>query len=109
MAQSKEERLRKKREAEKRRYERLKQNPEGAVRLKEKEKTQYAAKKRKGVIKPINKCTPRQQRLKRKQWRRCSQTYRTTVIVNLRYSKELYWDSTLPRIQKQNLFQMLNY
>lgn len=45
--------------------------------MKEKEKTQYAAKKRKGVIKPINKCTPRQQRLKRKQWRRCSQTYRT--------------------------------
>lgn len=39
MAQSRQERLRKKREAEKRRYERLKQDPEGAVRLKEKEKT----------------------------------------------------------------------
>lgn len=38
MAQSRQERLRKKWEAEKRRYERLKQDPEGAVRLKEKEK-----------------------------------------------------------------------
>lgn len=42
MAQSREERLRKKREAEKRRYKRQKKDPEGAVRLKEKEKTQYA-------------------------------------------------------------------
>lgn len=83
MAQSREERLRKKREAEKRRYERLKQDPEGALRLKEKEKVQYAAKKKKGIIKPIDKCSPRQQRLKRKQWRQSSLTYRTNCKLKL--------------------------
>ena len=50
MVQSREERLRKKREPEKRRYERLKNDVEGRKYLKEKEKRQYALKKNNKVM-----------------------------------------------------------
>lgn len=87
MPQSREERLRKKREAERRRYNRLKQDEEGANWLKEKEKKQYALKKKKGTVKPIDKCTPRQQRIKRKNWRKISKRYRENKKI-----KELQGD-----------------
>ncbi|CAH2011521.1 unnamed protein product [Acanthoscelides obtectus] len=51
--QTKEERLRKKREAERRRYYRLKQDPVGREQLRQKEIAQYLRKKEKEVIKPI--------------------------------------------------------
>lgn len=45
---------------------------------------EYTAKKRKGIIKPIiDKCIPRQQILKRKQWRQSSQTYRTNCKLKI--------------------------
>nr|CAH7758791.1 unnamed protein product [Callosobruchus chinensis] len=58
--QTKEERLRKKREAERRRYYRLKQDPV----------------EEKNVVKPIKDLNNRDKRRKRKQWRAYSQKYR---------------------------------
>lgn len=62
MPQSREERLRKKREAERRRYEKLKQDPEGREKLKQKERDQYLKKKEKKIVQPINELS----RLKRR-------------------------------------------
>uniref|UniRef100_A0A8D8TC48 Uncharacterized protein n=1 Tax=Cacopsylla melanoneura TaxID=428564 RepID=A0A8D8TC48_9HEMI len=76
MPQSREERLRKKREAEKRRYEKLKNDEEGRKRLKEKEVLQYEQKKKKGVCVPIKKLSAREQRAKRKEWRTKKKDYR---------------------------------
>lgn len=76
MPQSREERLRKKREAEKRRYERLKNDEEGRERLKAKEHFQYEQKKKKGVCVPIKKSSAREQRAKRKEWRTKKKDYR---------------------------------
>lgn len=44
---------------------------------------EYTAKNRKGIIKPIDKCIPRRQILKRKQWRQSSQTYRTNCKLKI--------------------------
>ncbi|CAH1995725.1 unnamed protein product [Acanthoscelides obtectus] len=73
--QTKEERLRQKREAERRRYYRLKQDPVGREQLRQKEIAQYLRKKEKEVIKPIEDLSERDRR-KRKQWREYSQKYR---------------------------------
>lgn len=64
MPQSREERLMKKREAERRRYERLKTDEEGRKRLKEKEALQYDQKKKRKVIVAIQDLKPRDQRAK---------------------------------------------
>lgn len=74
--QTREEKLRKKREAERKRYQRLKQDPVGREKLRQKEITQYLKKKEKNVIKPMKDLSVRDQRRKRKQWREYSQTYR---------------------------------
>ncbi|CAH0558950.1 unnamed protein product [Brassicogethes aeneus] len=76
MPQSREEKLRKKREAEKKRYERLKQDPEGREKLRQKERDQYSKKKENNIVQPISKLSKRDQRMKRKQWRKNSTTYR---------------------------------
>ena len=54
MPLSREEKLKRQREAEKRRYGRLKSDPEGREWLKTKEKTQYLKKKEKKVVQPIS-------------------------------------------------------
>lgn len=82
MPQSRDERLRRKREAEQRRYARLKDTPEGRLKLQEKEKAQYEAKKKKGIVKPIKQMTEREQRKKRKEWKRSSTTYRKKKTAN---------------------------
>nr|CAH7768590.1 unnamed protein product [Callosobruchus chinensis] len=74
--QTKEERLRKKREAERRRYYRLKQDPVGREQLRQKEIAHYLKKKEKNVVKPIKDLNDRDKRRKRKQWREYSQKYR---------------------------------
>ncbi|CAH0550451.1 unnamed protein product [Brassicogethes aeneus] len=76
MPQSREEKLRKKREAEKKRYERLKQDPEGREKLRQKERDQYSKKKENNIVQPISELSKRDQRMKRKQWRKNSTTYR---------------------------------
>lgn len=92
--QSREEKLRKKREAERRRYQRMKEDPIGREQLRQKEITQYLKKKEKNVIRPINDLSERSQRKKRKQWRECSQAYRNR-------KKEL-------RVQNENLIRRLH-
>lgn len=67
--QSREERLKKKREAERLRYARLKNDEEGRQRLREKESFKYAQKKKKGIIVPIKQLSEQAQRAKRKEWR----------------------------------------
>lgn len=73
---SREEKLRRKREAEKRRYDRMKQDPEGREKLRQKERDQYSKKKENKIIRPISQLNEREKRAKRKQWRQTSKTYR---------------------------------
>ncbi|KAK4887236.1 hypothetical protein RN001_003507 [Aquatica leii] len=76
MPLSRGEKLRRKRESEKRRYDRLKQDPEGRAKLKQKEREQYIKKKEKKIVRPINEQNEREQRMKRKHWRKHSRAYR---------------------------------
>ncbi|CAG9823958.1 unnamed protein product [Phaedon cochleariae] len=73
---SREEKLRRKREAEKRRYDRMKQDPEEREKLRQKERDQYSKKKEKKIIRPISQLNEREKRAKRKEWRQTSKTYR---------------------------------
>lgn len=72
---SREEALLKKKIAERIRYSKIKENSILYEEQKEKEKKKYLKKKEKGLVKPVNELTPRQQRLKRKQWRKSNQIY----------------------------------
>ena len=85
MPLSRKEKLKRKREAEKRRYGRLKSDPEGREWLKTKEKTQYLKKKEKKVAQPISEMSKRDQRMKRKQWRINSAKYREKIKLINRY------------------------
>lgn len=76
MAQLREEKLSKRREAERRRIERARQDPVGLLRLQEKAKKSYAAKIKKGKIKLIDNCTPGEKCVKREEWRNASKKYR---------------------------------
>lgn len=67
--QTREERLEKKRQAERLRYQRLKRDPVKNAELKEKEKEKYIKKKEKGLIKSVKDMTEREQRAIRKIWR----------------------------------------
>ena len=66
---TREERLEKKRVAERLRYQRIKNNPEKYAQQKEKEKKKYERKKEKGTIKTVNQMTPREKRKARKLWK----------------------------------------
>ncbi|CAK1580604.1 unnamed protein product [Parnassius mnemosyne] len=73
--QSREERLRKKRLAEKKRYERIKNNDALWKEKQEKNKQNYIRRKEENKQLPINEMNPRQQRLQRKRWRKNYKSY----------------------------------
>ncbi|CAG9569822.1 unnamed protein product [Danaus chrysippus] len=81
---SREERLEKKRLAERLRYQRIKNDPERYSQQKEKEKKKYERKKEKGTIKTVNQMTPREQRKARKIWReRAKQRRRRLALQHI--------------------------
>ena len=66
---TREERLEKKRIAERIRYQRIKNDKDKYAQQKVKEREKYEKKKEKGVIKTVKQMTPREQRKARKVWR----------------------------------------
>ncbi|CAB3228673.1 unnamed protein product [Arctia plantaginis] len=66
---TREERLEKKRIAERLRYQRIKNDKDKYAQQKIKEREKYEKKKEKGVIKTVQQMTPREQRKVRKVWR----------------------------------------
>ncbi|KAK4880918.1 hypothetical protein RN001_004237 [Aquatica leii] len=87
MPLSRGEKLRRKRESEKRRYDTLKKDPESRAKLKQKEREQYIKKKEKKIVRPINEQNEREQRMKRKHWRKHSRTYRLKKKLSENTSK----------------------
>ncbi|KAL3274298.1 hypothetical protein HHI36_015703 [Cryptolaemus montrouzieri] len=81
--QTREERLEKKRQAEKLRYQRIKNDPVKNAQLKEKEKQQYKKKKEKGQIKTIKDMSEREQRAIRKIWREKTKKHRDRVKLQI--------------------------
>ncbi|KAL3276308.1 hypothetical protein HHI36_024243 [Cryptolaemus montrouzieri] len=81
--QTREERLEKKRQAEKLRYQRIKNDPVKNAQLKEKEKQQYKKKKEKGQIKSIKDMSEREQRAIRKIWREKTKKHRDRVKLQI--------------------------
>ncbi|CAH0727113.1 unnamed protein product, partial [Brenthis ino] len=73
--QTKEERLMKKRLAERKRYEMIKNNPDLWKEKQEKNRQSYLRRKQKQKQLPINEMTPRQQRLQRQTWRKNYRSY----------------------------------
>lgn len=65
----KEEVLARKREMERKRYEKIKNNPELYAEYKEKNKAKYRKRKDEGKVKSVNNLTPRDQKMLRKKWR----------------------------------------
>lgn len=87
-AKTKEQVLVAKREAEKKRYNKIKNDPVKYEQQKLKEKLKYLKKKEKKLVKPISEMTSREKRAKRKAWRNNSKNYREnkkkkeTVVKN---------------------------
>lgn len=73
---SKDDILKKKREAEKARLARIKSNPIKLAEYKEKQRLQYLKKKEKGQRKNVKEMTPREQRMTRQKWKKYSSDYR---------------------------------
>ncbi|CAH0719498.1 unnamed protein product, partial [Brenthis ino] len=73
--QTKEERLMKKRLAERKRYEMIKNNPDLWKEKQEKNRQDYLRRKQEKKQLPINEMTPRQQRLQRQTWRKNYRSY----------------------------------
>lgn len=73
--QTKEERLLKKRLAERKRYEMIKNNPDLWKEKQEKNRQSYLRRKQEKKQLPINEMTPRQQRLQRQTWRKNYRSY----------------------------------
>ncbi|CAG4981737.1 unnamed protein product [Colias eurytheme] len=65
----KEDILARKRELEKRRYEKIKNNPELYAKYKEKNKAKYQKRKNEGKVLSINNLTQRDQKMLRRKWR----------------------------------------
>ncbi|VEN58099.1 unnamed protein product [Callosobruchus maculatus] len=78
---SREEILRRKREAEKTRMLKIKNDPIKLPEYKEKEKQKYLKKIEKGQRKRINQMTDREKRSTRRKWREYSSTYRQKKVV----------------------------
>lgn len=66
---TREERLEKKRIAERLRYQKIKNDKDKYAQQKVKEREKYEKKKEKGVIKTVQQMIPREQRKVRKVWR----------------------------------------
>lgn len=79
---TREEKLKNKREAQRKRYQKIKNDPAAYEKQKEKERQKYLKKKMKGIIKPIAEMTAREKRSKRKQWKTNSRNYRKRSSVS---------------------------
>ncbi|KAI8442439.1 hypothetical protein MSG28_005952 [Choristoneura fumiferana] len=73
---SEEEAKLKKKEYDRKRREKMKSDPTSFEVLREKERLKYLKKKEKGQVKPISNMSSRERRVKRKTWKKNSQTYR---------------------------------
>lgn len=101
---SHDERLEKKRQAEKLRYQRIKNDPEKYELQKQKDKEKHFKKKEKGIIKTVDQMTPREQRKARKVWKKKARKRRqrlalqniTNVPVTLSISDDV------AQIQREN-------
>lgn len=82
---SKEEILQRKREAERKRYERIKNDPQKREELREKERLKYLKKKEKGTRKLVENMTSREHREAKKKWRKHCKKYRNKkkVLANI--------------------------
>ncbi|KAK9871756.1 hypothetical protein WA026_014211 [Henosepilachna vigintioctopunctata] len=82
---TKEEILRKKREAERKRYEKIKNGPQKMEELREKERLKYLKKKEKGTRKLVESMTPREHRDVKKKWKEQCTKYRNKkkVLANI--------------------------
>lgn len=74
--QSKEDRLLKKRLAEKLRQEKIKKDPDRFLQEKFKMHLKYENRKKKGTVKPVNKMSSSEKRAQQKKWRENSRRYR---------------------------------
>lgn len=82
---SKEEIFQRKREAERKRYERIKNDPQKREELREKERLKYLKKKEKGTRKLVENMTSREHREAKKKWRKHCRKYRNKkkVLANI--------------------------
>lgn len=76
-----EERLRLKRECEKKRRDRIKNDPKAYKAAQEKERKRYIKRKKAGKIKMIQDLTEREKRIQRKKWRMNNQTRSNKLAV----------------------------
>lgn len=81
---------------EKLRYQRIKNNEQKLLELKERKSYYYNKKKGEGKIKNIQDLTPRDQRLKRKQWKENSARYRNKVKELSKRAHNLMKNNTPP-------------
>lgn len=88
-----EERLQKKREAEKRRQERIKADPELLLKEKEKWKKKYESRIQKGQIKLVNDMSRRQLKAQRKTWKEKKRNQRETKKKNTEFEEYLQINS----------------
>ncbi len=68
--------LAKKRDNERKRLERIRQDPELRALQQQKERLKYARKKEKGLVKPIAEMTRREHSQKKRQWKANTKAYR---------------------------------
>lgn len=98
---TREERLQKKREAERIRYQKIKNDPEKYELQKQKEKEKYFKKKEKGIIKTVNQMTPREQRKARKIWKKKARERRQRLalqnVTNVRVAPSISDDDQIPQ------------
>ncbi|XP_022819027.1 uncharacterized protein LOC111353248 [Spodoptera litura] len=82
---TKEEILQKKREAERKRYAKIKNDPQKREELREKERLKYLKKKEKGTRKLVENMTPREHRDAKKKWKQHCTKYRSKkkVLANI--------------------------
>lgn len=81
--------MRKKREAEKRRQERIKADPELLLREKEKWKVKYKNRKEKGQVKLVKDLNPRELRAQRKSWKHKQKKQREKVKNDNKFKEYL--------------------
>lgn len=98
---SKEEILQRKREAERKRYESNKNDPQKREELREKERLKYLKKKEKGTRKLVKDMTPREHREAKKKWREHCNKYRSKKKV-LRNVTNTYMRENTPDSEVSN-------
>lgn len=102
---SREEILQRKREAERKRYERIKNDPQKREALREKEHLKYLKKKERGTRKLVDNMTPREHREAKKKWREHCSKYRNKKKIMENIARAFMRENT-PETDVPNLSQM---